>query len=114
VARRLHPAAVGAIDKAGMAGLNLAGAYLKGFNLRDANLEGANLKGAHLFGVNLARANLTEASLFDADLSEANLSGTILKHARYNANTIWPVGFDPKAHGAVLVHKDNTVELPKS
>ena len=38
-----------------------------------------------------------------ASLYEANLSGADLCGACYNANTLWPEGFDPVATGAVLV-----------
>ena len=38
-----------------------------------------------------------------ASLYEANLSGADLCGACYNANTLWPEGFDPEAAGAVLV-----------
>ena len=35
-----------------------------------------------------------------ADLDGAELSGANLEGARYNDNTIWPIGFDPAASGA--------------
>ena len=46
---------------------------------------------------------LAGATLRGASLYEANLSGADLCGACYNANTLWPEGFDPEAAGAVLV-----------
>lgn len=50
----------------------------------------------------LSRANLSFVNLRGADLSEVNLSETDLREAKYDNNTKWPDGFDPKAAGAVL------------
>ena len=51
----------------------------------------------------LPGANMPGADLTGADLTGANLSDAYLRAAKYNANTKWPVGFDPVAAGAVLV-----------
>ena len=42
-----------------------------------------------------------EADLAEADLMDAELSGADLQGARYNSHTRWPIGFDPKAAGAI-------------
>ena len=68
-------------------GRKCAGADLQDIDLRGADLLAANLYGANLRGANLYRADLTGANL---------------REARYTAETKWPVGFDPKAAGAVL------------
>ena len=46
---------------------------------------------------------LAGTTLRGASLYEANLSGADLGGACYNANTLWPEGFDPEAAGARLV-----------
>lgn len=51
-------------------------------------LVDVNLRGANLYGVNLSRAALR---------------GADLRGAKYNADTKWPLGFDPEAAGAVLM-----------
>jgi hypothetical protein len=96
--------------KANLAGRNLAGRSLKFADLRRANLSGANLSradlsGAQLSGANLAKANLSGANLSGATLSGAvllgaNLRGVNLRHALYDDRTLWPPGFNPRAHGA--------------
>jgi uncharacterized protein YjbI with pentapeptide repeats len=71
--------------------------------LDEANLQEADLSSAFLYRANLARTILRGANLRSANLRSANLSGANLRGARYNAETIWPDGFDPEASGAVLV-----------
>lgn len=77
---------------------NLYRADLYDANLLDADLSGANLLGADLHGANLSGANLYEAILYRANLGGADLQGS-----KYNSQTEWPDGFDPKAAGAILV-----------
>jgi hypothetical protein len=69
-------------------------ANLSRADLGRANLRWANLTGADLTGANLTGANLTGADLRGADLIGANLGG-----AKWNENTIWPDGFEPKTTG---------------
>ena len=71
-------------------------------DLSDAILRDANLRGATLQNSNLRGANLTRAYLRNAKLQGANLRDADLKGASYDADTIWPEGFDPQAAGAVL------------
>jgi hypothetical protein len=47
------------------------------------------------------------AWLREADLTGADLTGANLSHTRYDAGTQWPLGYDPQAHGAVLVASDD-------
>jgi uncharacterized protein YjbI with pentapeptide repeats len=72
---------------------SLAGAALFGKDLRGAVLAGADLRGADLTGKDLRGANLTGAWL----------EGANLRGALYDRSTRWPAGFDPRAHGAILV-----------
>jgi hypothetical protein len=78
---------------------NLGRASLEGANLGRASLEGASLEGAHLRRANLRRANLGWAKLQGANLEGASLEGAYLEGAEYNADTVWPDGFDWKAAG---------------
>ena len=57
-----------------------------------ANLGGADLRNARLNGADLKGSNLRLA-----DLSGADLEGV-----KYNSNTLWPEGFDPRSRGAVI------------
>jgi hypothetical protein len=82
---------------------HLEGADLEGANLDRANLNGATLNGATLGGATLYGANLKDAILNDAHLVGANLEEARLTGAEYTPGTDWPDGFDPQAHGAVLV-----------
>lgn len=66
--------------------------------LRGAKLKNTDLRGAHLSGANLRGAVLRGAYLTDANLRGADLSG-----ARYDADTVWPEGVDPKSAGVVEV-----------
>jgi Pentapeptide repeats (8 copies) len=83
---------------------NLDGALLGGASLEGAHLDGANLKGAWLQwsilkGADLKKANLESAQLWGTNLRGANLDGAQLQGATYDADTVWPDGFDWKAAG---------------
>ena len=84
-------------------GAILVGADLSHFDLSGADLTDADLSGADLSGAILWNAGLNGADLSGADLTNANLVGAMLRLTKYNANTKWPLGFDPEAAGAVLV-----------
>jgi Pentapeptide repeats (8 copies) len=84
----------------------LRGADLDGANFREANLRGADLRGAFLDGADLTGSDLRGADLRDTKLEFDRLLiiwGIRFRHARYDASTRWPAGFDPRAHGAVKV-----------
>jgi hypothetical protein len=72
-------------------------------DLGEASLQGASLKRARLYGANLRGAQLEDAKLAGADLSSADLTGAKLAGATYDARTRFPDGFDPDAHGLLLV-----------
>jgi uncharacterized protein YjbI with pentapeptide repeats len=100
--------------KANLTGANLGGTLLRASNLAGAILERADLRGADLAGADLARTTLDKADLNWAVLNGANLEGSDLREAligkgthlsgaNYSISTYWPVGFDPKKAGAVLI-----------
>jgi pentapeptide repeat protein len=87
-----------------LSGANLEGALLGLANLKGANLWGANLKGAwlqsaNLEGAQLKGANLEGAQLWGTNLQRANLDGAQLQGATYDADTVWPDGFNWEAAG---------------
>ena len=81
----------------------LSGVQLDRLDLYCADLSNADLSNATLVGTNLGQANLQGADLRGADLSKARLKGSILLDARYDDETKWPTGIDPKAEGAINV-----------
>jgi hypothetical protein len=76
---------------------------LSGAKLNGANLHAAELKWANFTGADLSGAKLTFTILSAATLTDATLTGTDLTKARYDKNTVWPVGFNPEAAGAIFV-----------
>lgn len=52
--------------------------------------------------MDLRRADLRRAELQYTHLQGSNLHGANLRGARYNRRTVWPRGFDPRKHGAIL------------
>jgi hypothetical protein len=72
-------------------------------DLRRADLAGMDLGGMDLVRLNLRGADLQGTDLRHTDLRRAKLQGADLSGARYDARTHWPVGFDPRAHRAILV-----------
>jgi uncharacterized protein YjbI with pentapeptide repeats len=91
------------LNGANLSDTNLTHADLTGASLCDANLSRANLHGAHLAGARLLRSILWAAHLEEADLQGAILGRADLHGALYDRGTRWPAGFDPRAHGAILV-----------
>jgi uncharacterized protein YjbI with pentapeptide repeats len=113
---RLHPGVD--LRQCDLRAVNLSYMDLSKANMTAKDVMEADLSHAKLIGAELRYATLTDARLYDADLSHANLagaelrgasftgavlSGTILRGARYNRETRWPSGFDPKTSGAVEV-----------
>lgn len=94
------------LSESDLSGANLARADLHGANLTRSQLRGAYLgperipdapdtRGANLTDADLTDANLTDADLRHADLSGANLTRATLTNVFYDAQTLWPNGFQP-------------------
>lgn len=103
--------------------LDLPDADLRGLNLYRARFYKCNLKGADFSGANCRKADfqvsdLTGAAAATADFSWTNLLGTILcnmdltstnlkwahfKGTKYNKQTKWPKGIDPKKEEMILL-----------
>lgn len=93
------------LDHARLLGANLSGANLTDARMDHAqmqwasfvtaNLQGASLVNAQLMGAELTSSNLADADFSGADLKDAHLRGARLRGAKYDAQTGWPVGFDP-------------------
>ncbi len=107
--------------KVDLSDAELSKANLGDANLNDANLRYAKLIGAKLNSTDLSDADLMAAKLSGADLMAADLSGASLigadlqdilfKFTRYNKNTEWPEGFDPKeVEGLILNKKDSILK----
>jgi uncharacterized protein YjbI with pentapeptide repeats len=92
------------LDSADLRGAWLARAVLEGATLTRADLSGAQLDLAALGDVRLQGARLTGADLRGAWLAGLGSSprGVDFRGALYDRTTRWPVGFDPRRHGAVL------------
>jgi uncharacterized protein YjbI with pentapeptide repeats len=75
---------------------NLTDALARHSNFTGADFRDALLENADFFASRLNDADLRNASLVGAHLEEANLRGAV-----YNADTVWPAGFDPVAAGAI-------------
>jgi uncharacterized protein YjbI with pentapeptide repeats len=56
---------------------------------------------ADLTGADLRKAKLANALLRSADLREANLGEAEARGAKYDSQTHWPDGFDPRRAGAI-------------
>ena len=101
------------LDEAQLKGVNMMGANLRYTDLSYTNLSGALLHSAilknctmeytDLSNANLAFADLSDAILYNTKFIGAELRDVNLNNATYYKYTKWPEGFDPKAHGAILV-----------
>ena len=95
---------------------NLTNATFRSARMTDAKLMFAELRGADLTDADLRGAILTDAQLqkqycatrtsrtrcSSADLSGAKLEKVKLKGAIFDAATVWPAKFDPRAAGAKM------------
>jgi Pentapeptide repeats (8 copies) len=86
-------------------GANLLGMWFLNANLQGAHFDDCNLQGAIFDGANLQDAVLEGASLQGATLNGANLQGARLGHARADAKTIWPTGFDLHRAGVIVTDR---------
>lgn len=96
------------LSEANLSGVNLSSVHVSSTNfsranLSKANLTGLNLRTSQLMKANLSNANLSNTNLLKANLEGANLEGAKLQQALYNAETIFPRGFDPVKAGACLI-----------
>jgi Pentapeptide repeats (8 copies) len=66
--------------------------------VENAQLQGADLKKADLTNANLGGST----QLQGARLRGAKLEGAILEGAEYDADTVFPIGFDPHQRKTVL------------
>jgi uncharacterized protein YjbI with pentapeptide repeats len=101
-------------------GANFTGADLRNADLywaigHDANFANADLSGATLCGANFSGASFAGANLTRADFGCDNLNGSTtlkgtdlrsdtlryatLSGAIFDESTVFPDGFDPRAHG---------------
>jgi len=83
-------------------GLEFYDAQLAWTDFYGAHLDGAKLWGAVLRHAKLDHAILVNANLRGAKLEDSSLDGADLTGAIFDSDTVWPAGFDPLAHGAVV------------
>jgi len=81
----LKPEGSGSLGKIDFREANFRRTDLSGFNLSEVDLRGTDLRYANLCGTNFSHAQLQDADL---------------RGASYDAQTRWPVGFDPERAGA--------------
>lgn len=115
-----------------MESANLGGADFRGANLSQSDLRSADLRRTQLSDVDLSGANLFQAILFGArvdaatDFAGTNLQGTDMRvdesvnslstatfdsNTSYDSATLFPVGFDPDAHGLTYVPEPSCLLL---
>jgi hypothetical protein len=71
----------------------------------NSGLTGADLGRADFTGAELAHADLTSAQLFGTCFRDASLHDTCLEGVQWDADTVWPEGFDPLQHGASSIQQ---------
>jgi uncharacterized protein YjbI with pentapeptide repeats/stress response protein SCP2 len=95
--------------EANLSGVNLTVVHLSvgvdfsSANLSKADLTGLNLSQSRLMNADLSNANLSKTKLFDANLERANIEKANFERAIYNAETIFPTGFNCVKAGAYLI-----------
>ena len=88
--------------------VNFSGLDLTSVDLNNAKLAGANLSKVKGFG-DIYKADLTGADLRGANLQNAKEHSTMLakfRKAKYDEDTRWFAGFDPKERGLILLKSE--------
>ena len=83
------------LDRSSLVGCCLRDCVAFSGGFRNVDLRGADLTGARVDGADFTDARLQGARLLCMDLEQATLAGAV-----YDAHTVWPVGFNPRAAGA--------------
>ena len=94
--------------------VNFSGLDLTTVDLNNAKLGGANLSKVKGFA-DIYKADFTGADLRGANLKDAKEHSTMLakfRNAKYDEETMWFAGFDPKERGMILA-KSEEDEEPK-
>lgn len=92
--------------------IDLSGTNLKNITLSNADLRWINFEWTILRGAKLNRAKLKGANLESVDIRWADLTATDLHKAnlldtKYNENTVFPKGFNPKTHNMLFLNMDD-------
>jgi len=88
------------VYRADCSGCNFTRALLQGVVLDEVTLIGANFTGTRLLVDNMGG----RCSLLGTDLRTVDLESAILTGCKYDSTTLFPVNFDPVAHGMVRVN----------
>lgn len=80
-------------------GLVLANVRISG-DKHDADFSRCVLQNVNFEGTDLDEANFGSATIRGCNFDMAGLERADLTDATYDAETKWPAGFDPEAHGA--------------
>jgi len=72
-----------------------SGADFTGAHLTDAHLRVCTFMNCSFQNANLQGADFSYANVRGADFSGANLRNTVWEVTTYDANTVWPTGFNP-------------------
>lgn len=97
------------LSYANLYGANLSAADMSFANLFESNLGQTDLAFTNFFGANLQSSNIEDANMFYADFSDADLSNienwetAFWMAARYNDNTIFPIGMDPNDYAMIEI-----------
>jgi hypothetical protein len=101
------------LEKAILRQASLAGAKLEGAKFVEAEMDYCSLKGAQCRGANFRKTRLPRADLRGTDLTDANLTDAILRSAKYDENTKFPVSFTPTDHQMVWAGKGTSPQAAK-
>jgi hypothetical protein len=74
----------------------------RGWQFVQAGLAGVTFDHCDFRGADLTGADLSQCRLRECDFTGARLDGTDLRGVVFDRLTVWPEGFDPRAHGARL------------
>ena len=80
-------------------GFKMTSGSFKNTDMSEAKFVKSNLIGVSFKNARLTKTDFTEVWLRGVDFTGTNLEDAILTGALYDEKTIFPEGFDPKAHG---------------
>jgi hypothetical protein len=80
--------------------------------LTDGWFDGAVFIQTDFSGCKFVRCTFPEAVFVSTDLTNTTFENCDLKGAKYDKNTLWPDGFDPKEAGAILMGSGQEGDAP--
>jgi uncharacterized protein YjbI with pentapeptide repeats len=84
----------------------VCGSIFRNCDMTVGYFEGADFSGADLTGARMLDTHFENCNLCGAIMLGEELESSIFTGAKFDKHTVWPKGFNPLEHGAILVEDE--------